>query len=248
MKCVLKFINSGEKRNRSYSILAVFTVLTIAVLTVMPVQATAAEADGTYVIVIGAPGSGKTTVSEYIRESEGVPIIEVGQLLTDEIAAASRSTAVGRPGTQRTRSASRRQRNIERAREQLEAGELVESQAVDTVVAVSILSPTAIGGFVLDGYPGTWTQAEFLDGLLAARGIVPIVLYLDISDEVAMERMRARGRVDDQSGFSATRLEIFRNNMAPLLDFYADSGLFTIDASGSIAEVRELVGEVLNNN
>jgi adenylate kinase family enzyme len=58
--------------------------------------------------------------------------------------------------------------------------------------------------------------------------------------------MEGRGRADDLSGFDETRLEIFRNNIAPLLEFYEGSDMYTIDASQSIAEVRAQVDELLD--
>ena len=96
MKNKFKNSRSCVKRNWLAPLIGAIASLAMVFAAVLPLQAMAAEAGGTFAIIIGAPGSGKTTVSEFIRELEGLPIIEVGQLLTDEIAAASRSTARGR--------------------------------------------------------------------------------------------------------------------------------------------------------
>lgn len=219
--------------------------LAIATSAMLPAQANAEDPDDTYLIIIGAPGSGKSTMSAYIAESKNVPIIEVGELLRDEIAAASKSTAAGKPGSRRAKANAQRMENIRAARIQLDAGELVDGMAIDAAVASRVLAASAAGGYILDGYPGSVAQAEFLDALLASRKVAPIVIFLDVPDEVALARMASRGRVDDEHGFGKKRLEVFRRNMAPLLKFYDGAGLYTIDATKSIAEVSAQVDKVL---
>jgi len=240
MRSIFQSIKSGVKHS-----LVATAIGAAASLAVIPAQVNAEEADGPYVIMIGAPGSGKSTISAYISEPNGVPIIEVGQLLRDEVEAASKATASGKPGSKRAQASAKRIKNIEAAKEKLAAGELVDGLAVDAAVAASVLSPDAAKGFVLDGYPGSVAQAEFLDALLAARGVVPIVIYLSVPDEVALARMKSRGRVDDEHGFAKKRLEVFRTNMAPLLDFYKDGGLYTLDATREISDVQKQIDKVL---
>jgi adenylate kinase len=247
MRNIFQSTKSGVKRSWAGPVIGAIAALALTASAVLPAQATEAS-NGPFVVMIGAPGSGKSTVSAYIAESKGVEIIEVGQLLRDEIAAASKSTAAGKPGSKRAHASAKRLKNIEMAKEQLEAGNLVDGQAIDGALAAGVLSPDAANGFVLDGYPGTVSQAEFLDALMAARGIVPMVIYLDVSDKVALERMQSRGRVDDKSGFAEKHLKLFRKNMAPLLDFYEDGGLYTVDANKGVAEVLKQVDKVLSSN
>jgi adenylate kinase len=246
MSNIFQNIKSGAKRSWAAPLIGAFAALAVAASAVLPAQVNAEESDGPYVVIIGAPGSGKSTVSAYIAESKGVPIIEVGQLLRDEVTAASKSTATGKPGSQRAKANAKRLKNIEAAKDQLAAGELVDGQAIDAAVAAGVLAPGAAGGFILDGYPGSVSQAEFLDALMAARAVVPIVIYLDVPDDVALARLKSRGRVDDKSGFAEKRLEVFRKNMAPLLDFYEGDGLYTVDATKDIAAVRAQVDKVLS--
>jgi adenylate kinase len=246
MRNIFQSIKSRAKRSGvGIATGAAISLAIIVSSAIIPIQANAEEADGPYVIIIGAPGSGKSTASVYISEPNSVPIIEVGQLLRDEVATASKATASGKPGSKRAQASAKRIKNIEAAKEKLATGELVDGQSVDAAVAASVLSPAAANGFVLDGYPGSVAQAEFLDALLAARGIVPIVIYLDVPDEVALARMKSRGRVDDEHGFAKKRLEVFRTNMAPLLDFYEDGGLYTVDATREISDVQKQIDKVL---
>jgi adenylate kinase len=246
MKSIIQNIKSGAKRGWAAPLIGVVASLAVAASAVLPAQVSAAEPEGPFLVLIGAPGSGKSTVAAYITESSGAPVIEVGQLLRDEVAAASKSTRAGKPGSQRAKANSQRLAKIEVAKNQLAAGELVDGQAIDAAVAARVLAPGAANGFILDGYPASVSQAEFLDALLAARRIAPIVIYLDVPDEVALARMKSRGRVDDKAGFGKKRLEVFRNNMAPLMNYYDGAGLFTVDASKDKAAVRAQVDKVLS--
>ena len=244
MSTIFQNLKSGMKR--SWAVIGIVTSLAVAASAILPLQASAAESDGPFVVLIGAPGSGKSTVGAYIAESTGVPIFEVGQLLRDEISAASRSTTTGKPGSQRSKASAKRTKNIQAAKDQLEAGKLVDGQAIDAAIAVNVLAAKASHGFILDGYPGAVAQAEFLDALLVGRGTAPIVIYLDVSDETALARMNSRGRVDDQHGFGKKRLSVFRKNIKPLLAFYEDAGLYTVDASQGVAGVLAQVDKVLS--
>jgi adenylate kinase len=244
MSIICQNNKAGTKRSLAAPLIGVFASLAASVVLLAPVSAEGSE--GTYMVIIGAPGSGKSTVSAYISESKGVPIIEVGQLLRDALAAASKTTTAGKPGSNRAAANTRRVANIEVAKNQLEAGELVDGQAIDATVAARVLASSSANGYILDGYPGSVAQAEFLDALLAATGIEPIVIYLDVPDEVALARMESRGRVDDEHGFGKKRLEVFRKNMVPLLDFYKDGGLYTVDATKEISDVRAQVDKVLS--
>jgi adenylate kinase len=245
MKNIFQRTKSMAKHSWAIPVLGVVASLAVSASALLSSPAMAAEADGPYVIMIGAPGSGKSTVTAYIAETAGVPAIEVGQLLRDQVALASKSTAAGKPGSKRAQASSKQRKNIEAAKEKIEAGELVSSQAIDVAVFSILLAPGAAGGFVLDGYPGSAAQAEFLDALLATREIVPIVIYLEVSDEIALERMKSRGRVDDEHGFGKSRLEAFRTNMAPLLEYYDDGGLYTIDAGKDESDVLKQIKKVL---
>jgi adenylate kinase len=246
MNTIFQNLRNDMKRSWAASVIGIVASLAMAVSAIVPLQASAAEPDGPFVVIIGAPGSGKSTVGAYIAESTGVPVIEVGQLLREEIAAASRSTTAGKPGSQRSKASAKRTKNIQAAKDQLEAGKLVDGQAIDAAIAVNVLAANANHGFVLDGYPGSAAQAEFLDALLVGRGTTPIVIYLDVSDDVALGRIKSRGRVDDQHGFGKKRLSVFRNNIKPLLAYYEDAGLYTVDAGKGVADVLAQVDKILS--
>lgn len=99
------------------------------------------------VVLIGPPGAGKGTQAIRISQRYGIPQISTGDLLRDNIA---RGTEVGK-----------------QARALMERGELVPDELVCQMVASRLTQPDCVPGFILDGFPRTVSQAEWLDKHLA---------------------------------------------------------------------------------
>lgn len=125
------------------------------------------------ILLFGPPGCGKGTQSPLISQRLGVPAISTGEMLRSECAAGS---SVGH-GVQSV----------------LASGRLVDDNLVNEVLSRRVEQPDCDGGFLLDGYPRTVSQARFLDGLLQERGFsAPIVMYLETPFQVLIERIGAR--------------------------------------------------------
>lgn len=200
-----------------------------------------------FVILIGAPGAGKSSNGISISKQFGIPVVNMGDVVAKEVERAStRSVAGSRGGSARARSRAQRSTKMKNALERLKAGELVSDETFNAIVASRILQENSRNGFVLDGYPGSVAQAEFLDTLLDTVEFEPLtVIYLDIPDEVALERMQDRNRDDDKQGFGEERLRQFRANIAPILDYYKDEGLFTVDGTKPLYEVTREVNAII---
>jgi adenylate kinase len=104
------------------------------------------------VVLLGPPGAGKGTQAKRISQRYGVPHISTGDLLRDNIA---RGTALGK-----------------QARELMERGELAPDGLVCQMVATRLAEPDCAQGFILDGFPRTVMQAEWLDEYLAENRFV----------------------------------------------------------------------------
>jgi len=124
-------------------------------------------------LLFGPPGSGKGTQSRLITNWLGIPAISTGDMLRAEIQA---GTALG-----------------ESARSIMTSGGLVGDDLVNKMLASRVAQPDCQNGFLLDGYPRTVDQAEYLDGLIAERKLEkPIILHLDVPADALAGRLTSR--------------------------------------------------------
>ena len=125
------------------------------------------------VVLIGPPGSGKGTQASRLRDWLGIPSISTGDMFRHEI---ERNTPLG----------------VEAAKV-IHQGHLVIDELVQKMLAVRLASADCARGFLLDGYPRTVPQAEYLSRLLSNLGWPePLVLHLEVPFELLIERMSAR--------------------------------------------------------
>jgi adenylate kinase len=189
--------------------------------------------DGHYVVIVGAPKSGKSHNSEWMSKAYDIPWINVGDALQAEVEKESKKHRYS-ASTQHKRGAASAQRSKKNreAFEKLKNGELVSNDSLNAIVAAKVLSSESSAGFILDGYPMTVEQAEFLDSILEARGMSPLkVIYLNVSDEVSRQRMKASGKKKYKGGVGEERLRIFRSMIGPIVDYYGEDAVFDIDAA-----------------
>jgi len=125
----------------------------------------------------------------------------------------------------------------------LSSGELVPDELTIALIRDRLSQPDAAGGFVLDGFPRNAVQAEALDGMLAEIGRpLDRVLFFDLDDATATERMLGRARdenrPDDTPAVIARRLAIYHEQTEPVVERYRAAGtLRTLDAAGTIDDV-----------
>jgi adenylate kinase len=183
-------------------------------------------------LVLGPQGSGKGTQAKRLSADHGVPHVATGDMFRAAIAA---GTALGR--------------EVEPI---LAAGELVPDELTVALIRERLSQPDAAAGFVLDGFPRTLAQAEELDGMLAEIGkTLDAVLFFDISDDVALERLLRRaaeeGREDDRPEVIERRLAIYHEQTAPVVERYRTTGkLVPLHASRPIGEVAAEIADALD--
>ncbi len=168
-------------------------------------------------VLLGPPGAGKGTQAVQLAEALGVPQISTGDLFRHNIRT---GTALG----------------VE-AKRYLDAGDLVPASLTNALVDTRLDDPDAAGGFILDGFPRSVEQAEALDAMLKKRGLaLDAVVEFRVPLELLVERLLGRGRADDTEEVIRNRMEVYRAETAPLLDYY-QSELRTVDAVGGVDEV-----------
>lgn len=171
------------------------------------------------IVLVGPPGAGKGTQAALLSEKLGVPHISTGDLFRANI---SENTELG-----------------QLAKSYMDAGNLVPSSVTNDMVAQRISEGDAAEGFLLDGYPRSVDQADALKEILAEKNLeLDAVLQFDIDDDTVVERMLARGRADDTEDVIRNRMEVYRSETAPLLDYYAGK-VVTIDAVGEVDEISK---------
>ena len=169
------------------------------------------------VVLLGPPGAGKGTQAQKLSEKLGIPQISTGELFRSNI---ENGTKLG----------------LE-AKRYLDAGDLVPSDLTNQLVDDRLRDPDAANGFILDGYPRSLRQAKALHEMLEGRGTdIDAVLEFRVSQEELLERLKARGRADDTDEVILNRMKVYRDETAPLLEYYRDE-LKTVDAIGTMDEV-----------
>ena len=168
-------------------------------------------------VLLGPPGAGKGTQAEKLAEKLGIPQISTGELFRRNI---EKGTKLG----------------LE-AKRYLDAGDLVPSELTNQLVDDRLDDPDAAGGFILDGYPRSVEQAKALHEMLERRGTdIDAVVEFRVSQDELLQRLKARGRADDTEDVILNRMKVYRDETAPLLEYYSGQ-LKTVDAVGSMDEV-----------
>ena len=125
------------------------------------------------ILLFGPPGCGKGTQAAFLVEKLQIPAISTGEMFRAECQA---GTALGR-----------------RAQFLMVSGQLIGDDIVNEMVASRIGAPDCAHGFLLDGYPRTVGQAAYFSGLLRERNLPePVVLHIDVPEELLVRRLTAR--------------------------------------------------------
>ena len=188
-------------------------------------------------ILLGPPGAGKGTQAQRLVEKHGIVQLSTGDMLR---AAVRAGTPVGL-----------------KAKDIMARGDLVPDEIVVDIVSDRIDEADARNGFILDGFPRTVPQAEALDRMLAAKALnLDAVLELKVDEKALLDRivtriaqMQSRGekvRADDNPESLKTRLNAYRAQTAPLLDYYGKKGLVrSVDGMAPIETVAQAIDRAL---
>jgi adenylate kinase len=122
--------------------------------------------------MLGPPGAGKGTQARQMGESLKFPHISTGDMLREAL---KNETDLGK-----------------RAKTFMESGALVPDELVDAIVAERVARDDCRRGFILDGYPRTILQAEFLGSVLQKDQTKILTLGIEVGDEELIKRLSSR--------------------------------------------------------
>ena len=178
--------------------------------------------NGPKVIMIGGPGSGKSTYSELITKELNIEHIYTGDMMR---ALSKQDTPDGR-----------------KVKELLSKGEFAPTPIVINAVKERLKKPDAQKGYIFDGFPRSVEQAEMME---KANIEYDHVINLQVSEEEVIRRLTARGRADDKPEIIKNRLKVYHRETAPLLTYYKDE-IINIKAEGSTPEKisKEIIGKI----
>jgi adenylate kinase len=161
------------------------------------------------VLILGPQGSGKGTQAHRIAASYGVAHVATGDMLRRAMAA---ETELGR-----------------RIKPIYDAGQLVPDDLMIDLIRDRLGEEDVEEGFILDGFPRTMAQAEALDRMLREIGrSLTVVFLLEVPEDECVARLMRRAaeenRADDTPEAIRTRLELYRRETEPLVEYYRAQG------------------------
>ena len=183
------------------------------------------------ILVLGPQGAGKGTQAKRLAEEYGIAHVSTGDMLRAAIAAGSDLGL--------------------RVKAIVESGELVPDELMIELIRDRLTQPDTSNGFVLDGFPRTFAQAEALEPMLREIGKpLSIVLVLQLREDAAIQRLLRRaeleGRTDDTPETIRKRLTLYRSETEPLIEWYRiRSNVVTIHGDRSENEVFAQIEEAL---
>lgn len=211
------------------------------------------------IILLGPPGAGKGTQAVKIQNEFGIKQLSTGDMLRAE---KKDETELGKM-----------------AKKYIDEGALVPDDVILGMIEKKIDNDSDGKGYLFDGFPRTIPQAEGLDELLIKKGEnIEAVIVLDVKDEEIVRRLSGRRtdkktgktyhiefnppkpednvnpedlyqREDDKEETIKKRLEVYKNQTEPLVNFYSKKDLAKIiDGTGNLDEIFDKIKNILSNN
>ena len=186
------------------------------------------------IVLFGAPGCGKGTQAQRLKERYGIDHVSTGEVIRGEI---RRGTELGRS-----------------MESYIAQGKLAPDEIVIGMIANYVAEHLDAKGCIFDGFPRTTVQAEEFDKILAKHGLkVDIMVDIHVPEEELVRRIllggKESGRADDASEeVIRDRLKVYHDQTAVVSDFYAAQGKYaSVDGIGSIDEVFDRIAGIVDN-
>lgn len=185
------------------------------------------------IVLFGAPGCGKGTQAQRLKNHYGIDHVSTGEVIREQI---RRGTELGRS-----------------MEGYISRGELAPDEIVIGMIADYILEHKESKGCIFDGFPRTTVQAEEFDRILAGHGLkVDIMVDIHVPEEELVRRILLRGkdsgRADDASEeVIRGRLDVYHRQTAIVSEYYSAQGKYaSVDGTGTMEEVFDRIVGVID--
>ena len=172
------------------------------------------------IIMLGGPGSGKSTYSKFLTKEFMIPHVYTGDMMRN---LAKMDTPTGR-----------------KVRSALDKGDYVDTKIVLDTLQKRLSRKDTERGYVLDGFPRSMEQVKEMEN----RNIgYDHVVYLDVAEKEVIRRLMSRGRADDKPEIIKNRIKVYKKQTQPVIDYYKDK-LITIKAKGG-EEIEDIAALII---
>ena len=178
------------------------------------------------IVMLGGPGSGKSTYTEYLIKHFNITHIYPGGMLRKEV---EKGSEIGKI-----------------AKSIIDRGEFAPNQIVLELIKDKIeKSPK---GYVLDGWPRYMQQVEDMEKNEIGYDYA---VFLDVSREEVLRRLLARGRADDTEEIINNRIELYKKETGPVVEYMRNRpGFIEVKAEGGTPEetANEIIRRIENES
>ena len=187
-------------------------------------------------IFFGPPGAGKGTQANLIANYLDIPHLSTGNIFREKLL---ENDAI-----------SKKIKNI------LDSGQLISDTITNEVIYERLKNNDCSNGFILDGYPRTLSQANFLEKVLNNQNKnIDFVIDILIDEKVIFQRIKSRSnienRADDNEEVVKTRIENYLEETKPLSDFYLNrypSGYHKIMGNQDIEKINKDILKIVGKS
>ena len=172
------------------------------------------------IIMLGGPGSGKSTYSKFLTKEFMIPHVYTGDMMRN---LAKMDTPTGR-----------------KVRSALDKGDYVDTKIVLDTLQKRLTRKDTERGYVLDGFPRSMEQVKEMEN----RNIgYDHVVYLDVAEKEVIRRLMSRGRADDKPEIIKNRIAVYKKQTQPVVDYYKDK-LIRIKAEGG-EQIEDIAADII---